>query len=133
MKKSELRNLIREEIRKLISEKLDHEVEMAIRKNILTAADDDYKAWAGRAKFDKTDVKWKWDLQGGSKFIKIIRDENGQRSVWGFVAQVDGELKGVPFKKGDVFLPAGFNAPAKHSRGSAFKPQSWKWTGPDYL
>jgi len=132
MKKSELRKIIREEISMLL-EKIDIDLERAIKNNILSAADDEYREWAKRAKFDNEEPKWKWDLQGGSKFIKIIRDEGSSRSVWGFVAQNDGELAGIPHKRGDVFMAAGFNKPAKHRRGNAFVKQNWKWTGPDYL
>ena len=132
MKMSELKKIIREEILMLL-EKIDLDLERAIKNNILTAADEVYKKWASNSKFGTGEPRWKWDLQGGSKFVKIIRDEAGSRSVWGFVAQNDGALAGIPHKKGDVFLAAGYNKPAKHKRGNAFVKQNWKWTGPDYL
>ena len=71
------------------------------------------------------------DVKSGRKFDKII--SNG--SVWGFVAKSDGELKGIPHKKGDVFKAAGWRAPAKWARGSIFDDnQSWfHWTGPNYI
>jgi hypothetical protein len=70
-------------------------------------------------------------LAAGSKFVKVI--EGG--SVWGFVGKRDGSHKGIPFKQGDVFKAASWNAPAKHVRGSIFdENNSWyAWTGPNYL
>jgi hypothetical protein len=70
------------------------------------------------------------DVKSGRKFDKII--SNG--GVWGFVAKSDGELKGIPHKKGDVFKAAGWRAPAKWARGSIFSDTKfYSWTGPDYL
>ena len=71
------------------------------------------------------------DVKSGRKFDKII--SNG--GVWGFVAKSDGELKGIPHKKGDVFKAATWRAPAKHVRGSIFdyKNDWFQWTGPNYL
>jgi len=133
MKKSELRCIIKEEIKNVLFEGLDLDLENAIRKNVCATADEDYLKWSEKAKFSKEKVPWEWDLQPGPKFVKLIHDEGGRRSVWGFVAQGDGEHKGIPHKKGDVFKAASFNAPAKHKRGNAFVKQNWKWTGPDYL
>lgn len=133
MKKSELKNIIREEVKKFLVEKIDAELEKAIRNNITKAADENYKEWASKAKFGNEEPKWKWDLIGGSKFIKIVQDDGAHRGVWGFVAQNDGEFAGMPHKRGDVFKAASFNSPAKHKRGNVFVKQNWKWTGPDYL
>ena len=71
-------------------------------------------------------------LKVGRKFIKVVE---GNR-VWGFVAKVDGTHKGLPMLKGDILKAAGWNAPAKHSRGSIFDSEmhkSFSWTGPNYL
>ena len=70
-------------------------------------------------------------IKPGRKFIKIIRDS----SVWGFVAKADGVHKGVPMKMGDVLKAAGWNAPAKHTRGNIFDDNQdyFRWTGPNYL
>ena len=71
-------------------------------------------------------------LKPGRKFIKVIHDS----SVWGFIAKVDGTHKGLPMKKGDIMKAAGWNAAAKHSRGSIFDSEmhkSFSWTGPNYL
>ena len=70
-------------------------------------------------------------LVAGSKFVKVIHDN----SVWGFIAKKDGEHKGLPMKKGDVFKAASWRAPAKHVRGSIFDTNTdwFHWTGPHYL
>ena len=70
-------------------------------------------------------------LVAGRKFVKVIHDN----SVWGFIAKNDGEHKGLPMKKGDVFKAASWRAPAKHVRGSIFDTNTnwFRWTGPNYL
>ena len=70
-------------------------------------------------------------MKVGKKYTKIIC----KGSVWGFIANGDGVLKGIPYFKGDVFKAAGWAAPAKHVRGSIFDTeQNWfGWTGPNYL
>lgn len=67
----------------------------------------------------------------GNKYTKIIC----KNSVWGFIANGDGVLKGIPYFKGDVFKAAGWAAPAKHVRGSIFDTNTdwFGWTGPNYL
>ena len=71
------------------------------------------------------------DMKIGKKYTKIIQGG----SVWGFVANGDGVLKGIPYKKGDVFKAAGWAAPAKWARGNIFDSNQnyFRWTGPDYL
>jgi hypothetical protein len=70
-------------------------------------------------------------LVAGRKFVKVVQDN----SVWGFIAKKDGEHKGLPMKKGDVFKAASWRAPAKHVRGSIFDTNTnwFHWTGPNYL
>ena len=67
----------------------------------------------------------------GRKYTKVLQGS----SVWGFIANDDGVLKGIPYKKGDVFKAAGWAAPAKHVRGSIFDTNTdwFSWTGPNYL
>ena len=71
------------------------------------------------------------DIKMGRKFTKIM---NGT-SVWGFIANGDGVLKGIPYFKGDVFKAASWRAPAKHVRGTIFSSKTdwFRWTGPNYL
>jgi hypothetical protein len=69
-------------------------------------------------------------IKKGSKYMKLI---NGT-SVWGFVSMFEGFNKGVSVKKGDLLMPAGWNSPAKHSRGNIFDgTDSWNYYGPNYL
>ena len=95
--------------------------------------DKDYKGWKTRSKYDDMpgafpdiDIK----IKVGRKFIKIIREN----SVWGFVVKEDGNHKGLPIKRGDVLKPAGWSAPAKHTRGNIFDNDQnyFSWTGPNY-
>jgi len=66
----------------------------------------------------------------GQKYVKII----DRTSVWGFVSMKDGVLKGCPISMGDLLMAAGWNAPAKHSRGNIFKgTDQWSFYGPSYL
>ena len=69
-------------------------------------------------------------MKVGKKYTKIICGS----SVWGFIANGDGILKGIPYFKGDVFKAAGWAAPAKHVRGSIFDTNTdwFHWTGPNY-
>ena len=97
--------------------------------NLLTGIKKNYAKWSsweeGIERFNKG-----IDIKSGRKYTKVITDN----SVWGFVANSDGMLKGIPYFKGDVFMAAGWAAPAKHVRGSIFDTeQNWfHWTGPNY-
>ena len=102
--------------------------------NLLVEIQVDYNKWGASSGIDKTlDL----NLMVGRKFIKVVKGSSpGQRSVWGFVAKVDGVHKGVPMLKGDILKAAGWSQPAKHSRGSIFDSEmhkSFSWTGPNYL
>lgn len=79
-------------------------------------------------------------VSGGSKFLKIVAEGNSSSSAWAFVATKDGESKAMgKWKKGDIFRPATYKAPAKHARGNIFDLSNGptcnvkQWTGPDYL
>ena len=63
----------------------------------------------------------------GRKYTKVLQGS----SVWGFIADDDGVLKGIPYKKGDVFK--GWKK--KVWRGSIFDSgTNWfRWTGQRYL
>jgi len=71
------------------------------------------------------------EFNSGSKYIKVIRDDN-QRMVWGFIVNTENDSK---FKYGDILKPAGWAAPARNkARGNIFEDLSWvQWTGPAYL
>ena len=98
--------------------------------NLLLGIKKDYAKWTtskeGIDSFNKG-----LDIKMGRKFTKIM---NGT-SVWGFVANGDGVLKGIPYFKGDVFKAASWRAPAKHVRGTIFSSDTnwFRWTGPNYI
>lgn len=70
------------------------------------------------------------EVTKGNKYMKIMDGS----SVWAFISMVDGFLKGVPIKKGDLLKPAGWRTPAKHSRGNIFDgSDKWSYFGPEYL
>ena len=99
--------------------------------NLLENIQADYDNWRDGTKYGSM-KKMNLSLKSGSKFIKVVNDN----SVWGFVARVDGEHKGLPLKVGDVLKAAGWRAPAKHTRGNIFDDNQGKyfsWTGPNYL
>ena len=96
--------------------------------SLLEGIDTDFVNWSNGDKFYRTiDMS----IKSGRKFDKVVRDN----SVWGFIAKTDGMLKGIPYRVGDVFKPAGWKAPAKHVRGSIFSNSTdwYSWTGPNYL
>lgn len=66
--------------------------------------------------------------KSGKKYIKVLHD----RSVWGFIVNVDDDVR---FKKGDILKAAGWSAPARNAaRGNIIDGgYSVHWTGPRYL
>ena len=71
----------------------------------------------------------------GKAIERLLEGIKDDYANWGFIANDDGVLKGVPYKKGDVFKAAGWRAPAKWQRGSIYDSgTNWfAWTGPRYL
>ena len=108
-----------------MDEKLKYRYDLAI-ENLLEDIQKDYYEFShGSEKLLGLKVK------PGRKFDRIMNSS----SAWGFVAKVDGMLKGLPYKVGDVFKPATWRQPAKHVRGNIFdyKTDWFRWTGPNYL
>ena len=68
-------------------------------------------------------------LVTGSKFHKIIVN-NG---VWGFIARMDGVLKGKPYRRGDLLKAATHRQPAAISRGNVIEGCNYTPYGPNYL
>ena len=69
-------------------------------------------------------------VKKGKKYMKLIDGT----SVWGFVSMWEGVLKGSLVCKGDLLMAAGWNSPAKHSRGNIFDgSDKWTYYGPCYL
>ena len=72
---------------------------------------------------DNVEVKY------GQKYIKILGGVSS--GVWGFIVNTDNDKK---FKKGDILMAAGENAPARNkARGNLFDGYTIRWTGPLYL
>ena len=97
--------------------------------NLITGIKKDYADWMTSEdmieKFNKG-----INIKTGKKYTKVIQGS----SVWGFIANGDGVLKGIPYKTGDVFKAAGWAAPAKWARGNIFDGgKFYQWTGPNYL
>ena len=68
----------------------------------------------------------------GKKYIKVLKKLGTQTMVWGFIVNVDDDKK---FRKGDILMAAGFNAPARNKpRGNILDGEyTIRWTGPEYL
>ena len=71
-------------------------------------------------------------IEKSSKWAKIVVLENGiVKRVYGFVALKAFETKSLgAIVPGDIHMAATFKAPAKHARGSVFKPETWTCAGP---
>ena len=99
-------------------------------ENLMENIKKNYAKWSSNERMIK-EFNEKVRFTRGRKYTKIL---NGN-SVWGFIANGDGVLKGIPYKYGDVFKAAGWRAPAKHVRGNIFADNQnyFHWTGPNYL
>jgi hypothetical protein len=107
--------------------------------SLLDKIGDDYDRWLLRTEYHESSKVEKFRnelvLKSGRKYLKILQEEDrgngffGSR-VWGFV-QLEDDKK---FKKGDILMAAGYNAPARNkARGNIFEEYSVQWTGPHYL
>ena len=111
------------------------------------AISDDYQRWTARALGESLiskqgeqsqylkdlvdDFEDSLEVSEGSKYIKIIRNDGNQRSVWGFIVKSESDSK---FLKGDILMAAGWAAPARNKpRGNLFTGYNVQWTGPNYL
>lgn len=58
----------------------------------------------------------------GQRYVRLVKSDSdgGSRSAYGFVDK----------RNGDILMAAGWSAPAKHARGSIFRPETWKNAGP---
>ena len=102
---------------------------------------EDFKRWSGythggeeQSQYSKDRVEEfpsQLEVSEGSKYIKIIRNDGNQRSVWGFIVKTESDRK---FLKGDILMAAGWAAPARNKpRGNLFTGYDISWTGPKYL
>jgi hypothetical protein len=60
------------------------------------------------------------EVKINKKYAKLMCVGNGgdHKSVWGFIALVNGMIDGKQYSAGDLLKPASFNKPAPISRGS---------------
>jgi hypothetical protein len=61
-----------------------------------------------------------FELEYGSKYIRIVRISYGSRSAYGFINKTNG----------DFLKSASWKAPAKHPRGNLFNKETWANAGP---
>ena len=94
---------------------------------------DDYKLSFPPVKSDitaKMNEKYanSFEVKYGSKYIKIVSNN----SVTAFIVGTDKDKK---FKRGDILMAAGYNAPARNkARGNILDGNyPIQWTGPLYL
>lgn len=109
-------------------------------QNLLNAIVDDYRLFLLGSRYLDFETKMGdvekfadgLEVKQGKKYIKIEKQLGSQRMVWGFVVAVDNDKK---FRKGDILMAAGFNAPARNKpRGNILDGgYRIRWTGPEYL
>jgi len=109
-------------------------------EGLITAISDDFKSWTAmtqqgdQSQYSKDRVEafaGTMEVSEGSKYIKIIRNDGSQRSVWGFIVKTESDKK---FLRGDILMAAGWAAPARNKpRGNLFTGYDISWTGPKYL
>jgi hypothetical protein len=106
---------------------------------LIVAIGDDYKRWRLRGEYysDESIAKFREELtlNPGRKYMKVTNEEVRDcgriaSRVWGFIMLEDDKK----FKKGDILMAAGYNAPARNKpRGNIFTGYDVRWTGPNYL
>ena len=107
-------------------------------QNLIERMKEDYLQWTlqcAKGELSDTNKRMieeyneKIEVVEGRKYIKIIQNN----SAWGFIVAVDNDTK---FKKGDILMPAGWNAPTRNAaRGNIFDLDNTpvRWTGANYL
>lgn len=102
----------------------------------------DYAAWKSRGEYGKDtdyeDFLRSLSIDEGRKYYKVVSNNLGQETVWGFVVKEDEPLKDGKsnFKAGDILKAASWASPARNKpRGNIIQGDfSWvRWTGPEYL
>ena len=109
-------------------------------QNLLNAIVDDYRLFLLGSRYLDFETKMGdvekfadgLEVKQGKKYIKIEKQLGSQTMVWGFVVAVDNDKK---FRKGDILMAAGFNAPARNKpRGNVLDNDfDVTWSGPKYL
>lgn len=70
--------------------------------------------------------------------VKKELDETASGTIWGFIARVDNETKGLgKVRRGDIMKAANYTTPARHARGNLFDSEKGFGSvgvyGPAYL
>ena len=110
-----------------------------MEKQILELMDSiahDYAAWKSRSEYGKdtdySDFLRSLSIDEGRKYSKVVSNNLGQTTVWGFIVKKDDKK----FRAGDILKAASWSAPARNkARGNILDGDfSWvRWTGPEYL
>jgi len=110
----------------------DSEMQKALEtlKNNIIA---DYEGWQSKP---RTEVQARMldefinglQFEEGRKYIKVIKNSSNQRTVWGFIVNVDNDKK---FRKGDLLMAASWSTPARNkARGNILDGgYTVRWTG----
>lgn len=118
----DIRSIIREELKKIMSEGVITEnIKNDIEKFLMVL----------NKKFPEQEYKADY----GSKYTRITHTSRkfGGTSAWGFIAMVDNPAKN--YKKGDILKAASYKAPAKHARGNIYADSNKGYGiyGPNYI
>ena len=118
---------------------IDKKLDVAIT-NLMDYCVDDYIRWSTNNGAKKLSDYCKREVENGlgfkvkkgSKYIKILREQGSQESVWGFIVASEKDKK---FQLGDILMAAGWRGPARNkARGNVLSGNfNSRWTGPNYL
>jgi len=95
----------------------------------------DFANWREKSEYGDTDNAYEEKLSqlaisNGRKYDRVVVNQNGRDSVWGFIVKADGDK----FKEGDILLAASWASPATNkARGNIFEEYNISWTQPNYL
>jgi hypothetical protein len=103
---------------------------------VIDVIKDSFKSFANRSLNNNTAMIKEFNegvyYKPGSKYLKIIREDDMNRSVHSFIVNTKTDKK---FKYGDILKAASWNAPARNfARGNVFESvenikKSVRWTG----
>ena len=118
---------------------IDKKLDVAI-SDLMTYCINDYVRWSTNGGAKKLSDYFKKEVEKGlgfkvkkgSKYIKILREQGSQESVWGFIVASEKDKK---FQLGDILMAAGWRGPARNkARGNVLSGDyNSRWTGPNYL
>jgi len=96
----------------------------------------DYAEWKSRGEYgspsDYDEFLNNLYVEEGRKYLKIVKDNDNQQIVWGFIVKNDDKK----FRAGDILKAASWASPARNkARGNILEEDfsMVRWTGPEYL